>query len=165
MKFIPRILFVLFSFFLFFSPVFGQKTTTKKVVKTAKVVKVAQKTVKKKKRFRRVSAPKTAATEDNFKSFEQTGMACIYSLSLHGTKTANGERFDKNKLTAAHLRLPIGSHVRVTSLTNGKSVELRINDRGPFSKKYALDMSPAAAKQIGLDFRRGKMKVKIERIR
>ena len=161
MKLLPRILFVFLSFLIIYTPISAQKT----IKKSEKVIKVAQKTVKIKKRHTRVSRKKPIATDGHFESFEQTGMACIYSLRLHGTKTANGERFDKNKLTAAHLRLPNGSHVRVTSLLNGKSVVLRINDRGPFSKKYALDMSPAAAKQIGLDFRRGKMKVKIERIR
>ncbi len=162
MKLFPRILLVLLSFLGICAPILGQKTTKNK---TAKVVKVGHKTLKKKTRALRTVRKKPVTTDEHFKTFEQTGVACIYSLSLHGTKTANGERFDKNKLTAAHLRLPIGSHVRVTSLTNGKFVELRINDRGPFSKKYALDMSPAAAKQIGLDFKRGKMKVKIERIR
>jgi rare lipoprotein A len=158
-KWIGRILFILlFSVFSQLS-IFSQ-TVKKASAKKAKFVRVAKKkTIKKRKK---IVSPNSNNT---FTAFEQTGWACIYSNSLHGTKTANGERFDKNKLTAAHLKLPIGSIVRVTSLLNGKSVDLRINDRGPFSKKYMLDMSPAAARSIGLDFKRGKMKIKVERIK
>jgi rare lipoprotein A len=92
------------------------------------------------------------------------GRACIYSNDLHGSTTASGERFNKNALTAAHLNLPLGTNVRVTSLETGKSVVVRINDRGPFSKKYVLDMSPSAAQKIGLTTTQGTMNVKIEKI-
>jgi rare lipoprotein A len=92
------------------------------------------------------------------------GKACIYSNSLHGSATASGEKFNKDGLTAAHLDLPLGSNVRVTSLETGKSVVVRINDRGPFSKKYVLDMSPLAAQKIGLTFTKGTMNVKIEQL-
>ncbi|MEN9612045.1 MAG: hypothetical protein RLZZ628_2859 [Bacteroidota bacterium] len=92
------------------------------------------------------------------------GRACVYSTSLHGSSTASGERFSQNALTAAHLKLPLGTHVRVTSLETGKSVMVRINDRGPFSKKYVLDMSQSAAQKIGLTLNKGTMNVKIEKI-
>ncbi|NJN34533.1 MAG: septal ring lytic transglycosylase RlpA family protein [Saprospiraceae bacterium] len=94
----------------------------------------------------------------------QTGLACIYSEKLHGGKTASGERFDKNKLTAAHLKFKLGTKVRVINLTTKKSVIVRINDRGPFTKKFLIDLSPAAAKAIGFSYRQGVAKVRIERI-
>jgi rare lipoprotein A len=92
------------------------------------------------------------------------GRACVYSTSLNGSATASGERFSQNALTAAHLKLPLGTNVRVTSLETGKSVMVRINDRGPFSKKYVLDMSQSAAQKIGLTLSKGTMNVKIEKI-
>jgi rare lipoprotein A len=94
----------------------------------------------------------------------QSGRACIYSNNLHGSATATGERFNKNALTAAHLHLPLGSRVRVTSVETGKSVVVRINDRGPYAKKFILDMSPAAAQKIGLSAGKGTMAVKIQKI-
>ncbi len=100
----------------------------------------------------------------SLKTHAQTGLACIYSQNLHGRKTASGERFDKNKLTAAHLKFKLGTKVRVTNLTTKKSVVVRINDRGPFTKKFLIDLSPAAAKAIGFSFRQGVAKVRVERI-
>jgi rare lipoprotein A len=64
--------------------------------------------------------------------------------------TASGERFDKHKLTAAHRTLPMGTMVRVTNTHNGKSVVVRINDRGPYSKKRIIDLSEAAARELGM---------------
>jgi rare lipoprotein A len=66
----------------------------------------------------------------------------------YGSRTASGERFAPNKLTAAHRTLPLGTLVRVTNLRNGRSVVVRINDRGPFTKGRTIDVSPAAAKQL-----------------
>jgi rare lipoprotein A len=74
--------------------------------------------------------------------------------------TANGERFNKNGLTAAHRKLPFGTKVKVTNLRNGKSVIVRINDRGPFIKGRMIDLSLGAAKVIGLT-KSGIAKVKI----
>ena len=91
---------------------------------------------------------------------QQTGFACIYSKNLCGGKTASGERFDCDKLTAAHLKLKMGAKIQVTNLENGKTVVVKINDRGPYSKKYILDLSPAAAKKIGLTYQQGRAKVK-----
>lgn len=80
----------------------------------------------------------------------QRGEAVWYGGELHGSPTASGERFDKNKLTAAHRTLPLGTTVRVTNEKNGKSVTVRVNDRGPFGKrKYRIiDVSEAAAKVL-----------------
>ena len=85
-----------------------------------------------------------------------TGWASYYKM---GKWTANGERYNPNGLTAAHRTLPFGTKVLVTNLGNGKSVIVRINDRGPFSKKRVLDLSFGAAKIVGLT-RAGVAKVK-----
>lgn len=77
----------------------------------------------------------------------QTGMASYYKS---GKRTANGERFNPHGLTAAHRTLPFGTRVLVTNLKNGKSVIVRINDRGPFSHGRVIDLSLGAAKVVGL---------------
>lgn len=81
---------------------------------------------------------------------EQTGEASWYGRYHHGRKTANGERFDQNRLTAAHPTLPLGTQATITNLDNGKSVRVIINDRGPYAKGRDLDLSRAAARQIGV---------------
>jgi rare lipoprotein A (peptidoglycan hydrolase) len=80
----------------------------------------------------------------------QRGEAVWYGGELHGSPTSSGERFDKHKMTAAHRTLPLGTTVRVTNEKNGKSVTVRVNDRGPFGKrKYRIiDVSEAAAKVL-----------------
>lgn len=89
------------------------------------------------------------------------GIATYYSDKFQGRKTANGEKYNKKELTAAHLTLPFNTRIKVTCLDTKKSVVVRINDRGPHAKGRALDMSRAAAEKIGL-IKRGKAKVKIE---
>ncbi len=79
-----------------------------------------------------------------------TGLASWYGAKHHGKRTASGEIFDQNKFTAAHRTLPWGSIVRVTNLENGKAVEVRINDRGPFTKGRLIDLSRAAARAVGM---------------
>ena len=76
-----------------------------------------------------------------------TGMASYYKS---GKQTANGERFNPNGLTAAHRTLPFGTKLRVTNLRTGKSVVVRINDRGPFIKGRVIDLSLGAAKLVGM---------------
>ncbi len=78
------------------------------------------------------------------------GTASFYGKEFHGRKTASGEIFDMYKLTAAHKTLPFGSRVRVTNLENGRSVVVRINDRGPFKKGRIIDLSFEAARRIGM---------------
>ncbi len=80
--------------------------------------------------------------------FEQVGMASYYARSLHGRQTASGERYNENALTAAHPRLPFGTRLKVTNLKNGRSVEVRVNDRGPFVKRRVIDLSYAAARKL-----------------
>jgi rare lipoprotein A len=83
-------------------------------------------------------------------SFVQEGIASYYAEEFHGRKTSNGETFDMNALTAAHQTLPFGTLVRVTNKATGKSVVVRINDRGPFLKDRIIDLSRGAAEKIGM---------------
>ncbi len=81
----------------------------------------------------------------------QVGLASWYGGRFHGRKTASGERFDQNALTAAHRTLPFGTKVRVTNIKNGRSVILRINDRGPFGRRTRiLDVSRGAARRLDM---------------
>jgi peptidoglycan lytic transglycosylase len=82
-------------------------------------------------------------------AFEQTGVASWYGRHHHGKRTASGEAYDMNGLTAAHRTLPLGTRVRVTNLDNGRSVDVRINDRGPFAGNRLIDLSYAAARRLG----------------
>jgi rare lipoprotein A len=79
------------------------------------------------------------------------GLASYYSTSLDGTLTANGEIFRNKQLTAAHLTLPLGCWIEVRSRATGKKIRLRVNDRGPYVKKFCLDLSQAAARALGVD--------------
>ncbi len=90
-----------------------------------------------------------------------SGVASWYGPGFHGRRSASGEVFDQNALTAAHRTLPFGTRVRVTSLASGQSVVVRINDRGPFGHGRVIDLSAAAAAQIGLRAR-GVGRVQIE---
>lgn len=78
------------------------------------------------------------------------GLASYYGAGLQGRPTASGETFDKEQFTAAHRRLPFGTCVRVTFVPTGRSVEVRINDRGPFVANRIIDVSEAAARELGL---------------
>lgn len=91
----------------------------------------------------------------------ETGVASFYSDKFNGRRTANGEIFHNKKLTAAHRTLPFGTYVKVTALWNGRSVVVKINDRGPFIKGRVIDLSKAAAAKLHL-IGRGVGKVDIE---
>ena len=93
----------------------------------------------------------------------QKGVASWYGREEQGKKTANGERFDRHELTAASRRLPFNSVVRVTNEDNGRSVQVRINDRGPFVKGRVLDVSEAAADTLDMK-KAGTVPVKIEMV-
>jgi rare lipoprotein A len=82
--------------------------------------------------------------------FYQKGLASYYDSSLKGHKTANGERYDPDLLTAANKTLPINTIVKVTAMKTGLSVVVRINDRGPYAHNRIIDLSEAAAKKIGI---------------
>ena len=77
------------------------------------------------------------------------GQASWYGPGFHGKKTASGERFNQNAMTAAHKTLPLGTKVRVTNKRNGRSIVVRINDRGPYAHGRVLDLSKGAASQLG----------------
>ena len=81
--------------------------------------------------------------------YDETGIASWYGPTFYGHSTANGERFDANSLTAAHRTLPMPVNVRVTNLDNGKSLVVRVNDRGPFAKGRIIDLSERAATLLG----------------
>ncbi|MGY8986661.1 MAG: septal ring lytic transglycosylase RlpA family protein, partial [Sphingomonadales bacterium] len=93
--------------------------------------------------------------------YEEFGMASWYGPNFHGRPTANGEKFDMNKLTAAHRTLPLPSYIRVTNLANGRTVVLRVNDRGPFANDRILDVSRRGAQLLGYKDK-GVQKVKVE---
>ena len=78
----------------------------------------------------------------------EEGEASYYADALHGNLTASGEAYDKDALTAAHRTLPFGTQVKVTNLENGRSVVVRINDRGPHVKSRLIDVSGAAARKL-----------------
>ncbi|MBI4514510.1 MAG: septal ring lytic transglycosylase RlpA family protein [Deltaproteobacteria bacterium] len=80
----------------------------------------------------------------------QTGVASWYGPGFHGNPTSSGEIYDQDDLTAAHPSLPLGSRVAVTNLQNGRSVEVRVNDRGPFVAGRVIDLSRAAARHLGM---------------
>ena len=88
------------------------------------------------------AAPATIAGEN--------GLAAVYNDRLQGHKTASGEIYDRGKLTAAHKTLAFGTKVRVTNTKNGKSVVVRINDRGPKQDNRVLDITPRAARALGI---------------
>lgn len=93
-----------------------------------------------------------------------SGVASYYGKRFHGRLTANGERFNMNAMTAAHKTLPFGTKVRVTNSRNGRSVVVRINDRGPFIRGRTIDLSRGAAQKIGM-ISTGHARVKLEIVR
>jgi rare lipoprotein A len=94
-------------------------------------------------------------------SYDRVGTASWYGADFHGLKTANGEVFDMNRISAAHPTLPLPSMVRVTNLENGRSIVLRVNDRGPFAGDRLIDLSRAAARELGYE-RNGLAKVRVQ---
>jgi rare lipoprotein A len=99
----------------------------------------------------------------SLQTFKQRGMASWYGKKFHGQKTASGELYDMYKMTAAHPTLPIPSYARVTRVANGKSVVVRINDRGPFHTGRIVDLSYAAAYKLGY-IQAGSAEVTIEAV-
>ncbi|MBB1127111.1 septal ring lytic transglycosylase RlpA family protein [Thiospirillum jenense] len=104
-----------------------------------------------------LTAPAVAAGSDMI----QNGVASYYHDSLDGNKTASGQRYDRNVLSAAHKTLPLGTRVRVTDVKTGKSVIVRVNDRGPFVRGRIIDLSWRAARQLRIT-KKGIAKVKVE---
>ena len=94
-------------------------------------------------------------------NYAETGIASWYGPNFHGKYTANGELYDMNALTAAHKTLPLPSIVRVTNLDNGRSIKIKVNDRGPFVKGRIIDMSRRGAQLLGFD-NKGTARVRVE---
>ena len=103
------------------------------------------------------------AAVDPVSGTAERGLASWYGHRFHGRRTASGERFDMHAFTAAHRTLPLGSFARVTLTGNGKSVVVRITDRGPHAARRIIDLSRAAAVQLGL-LQRGTGEVLVERV-
>ena len=105
--------------------------------------------------------PEVEVTPDSKPLLVETGIASWYGAPYHNRRGSNGEIYDMNAMTAAHRTLPLGSIVRVTNLESGKSAVVRITDRGPFIEGRIIDLSQAAAKQIGL-VKKGTGKIRVE---
>ncbi|MCF8468914.1 MAG: septal ring lytic transglycosylase RlpA family protein, partial [Sneathiella sp.] len=99
--------------------------------------------------------------EDN--AYDETGIASWYGEPFHGRPTANGAIYDMHQLTAAHKTLPLPTDVRVTNLENGRSIIVTVNDRGPFAHSRIIDLSYAAAKQLGI-IEKGTAKVRVQAV-
>jgi rare lipoprotein A len=104
-------------------------------------------------------SPVTAKATKSTKSMN--GLAAVYSDKFIGRKTASGQKFCQRQLTAAHRSLPLGTKVRVTNIRNSKSIEVCINDRGPFHARRVIDLSTAAAEKVGMG-KKGIALVKLE---
>ncbi|WP_299394684.1 septal ring lytic transglycosylase RlpA family protein [Pelagibius sp.] len=94
-------------------------------------------------------------------SYDETGIASWYGPGFHGKRTANGEIYDQNAMTAAHRTLPMPSLVQVTNLENGRSIQVRINDRGPFAHGRIIDLSKKGAELLGF-VRQGTARVRVQ---
>ena len=115
-------------------------------------------TVSKKDETSLVSKPEVSEKKGKH---SQSGVASYYSKGLHGSRTASGERHNSNEMVAAHKSLPFGTKVKVTNLSNGKEVIVKINDRGPFAKGRVIDLSYGAFSKIESPGK-GLTKVKLE---
>ena len=107
------------------------------------------------------SKAKTAATAAKKSTPSMKGVAAVYADMLQGRKTANGQTFSQHSLTAAHRSLPLGTTVRVTNLRNKRSVDVRVTDRGPWHRGRIIDLSKAAARELGM-IRTGQALVQLE---
>ena len=96
--------------------------------------------------------------------YDQTGVASWYGPGFHGKRTANGEEYNQNAMTAAHPTLPMPTIVKVTNLENGRSIVVRINDRGPFADDRIIDLSKEAARRIDM-IRHGTARVRVRVLR
>jgi len=95
--------------------------------------------------------------------YRETGLASYYAHRFHGRRTASGETYLEDRLTAAHRWLPFGTRLKVTNLTNGREVHVKVNDRGPFVQGRIIDLSYAAAQELKM-IRPGVVKVAVEEI-
>ena len=108
-------------------------------------------------------AERTVGTQRSGDGFEEIGQASWYGEQHQGRATASGATFDMNQLTAAHRTLPLGTNVRVTNLDNGRSIEVVINDRGPYVGTRVIDLSREAARRLQMEHE-GLAPVRIEQL-
>lgn len=101
-----------------------------------------------------------STSKSSSKLISETVYATYYARKFEGRKTTSGVRYRRSKMTAAHLSLPFGTIVTVTNPANGESVDVEVNDRGPHSRKFKIDLSEAAAKALGF-YKKGVAKVEI----
>ncbi|WP_237421238.1 septal ring lytic transglycosylase RlpA family protein [Flavobacterium sp. Sd200] len=109
-----------------------------------------------------IKATITTAAEPTLTPYKKDVLATYYADKFNGRKTSSGERFNNAKYTAAHMKLPFGTMVRVTNEANGKFVDVKVNDRGPYSKKLEIDLTKKAFMEIATKKSSGYFKVKIE---
>jgi rare lipoprotein A len=122
----------------------------------------SSKTVAKKKKTTSEKDKSVAETSSTVSTMATSGVASYYHNKFNGRKTASGEVFSNNKLTAAHRTYPFGTYLKVTNVANGKSVVVKVNDRGPFTKGKELDLSRKAFMDITDNPNKGNLQVNIE---
>jgi len=134
--------------------VFGSSTSEDETAKLSPRIVALGEPVPKGGGVRKIGDPYVAAGETvvprEDPDYDQAGIASWYGEMFHGRKTANGEVYDMDALTAAHPTLPLPSYVKVTHLGNGRSLILRVNDRGPFRRNRIIDLSRRAATLLGI---------------
>ena len=136
-----------------------------KMAQQRKATHRSSKTVVKKKKTTSEKDKSVADASSTVSTMATTGVASYYHNKFNGRKTASGEVFSNNKLTAAHRTYPFGTYLKVTNVANGKSVVVKVNDRGPFTKGKDLDLSRKAFMQITDNPNKGNLQVLIEVIR
>lgn len=133
-----------------------------KVAQQRKATHKNSKMVVKKKKTTSEKDKSVAETSSAVSTMATTGVASYYHNKFNGRKTASGEVFSNNKLTAAHRIYPFGTYLKVTNVANGKSVVVKVNDRGPFTKGKELDLSRKAFMDITDNPNKGNLQVNIE---
>lgn len=133
-----------------------------KMAQQQKATHKSSKMVVKKKKTTSEKDKSVAETSSAVSTMATTGVASYYHNKFNGRKTASGEVFSNNKLTAAHRTYPLGTYLKVTNVANGKSVVVKVNDRGPFTKGKELDLSRKAFMDITDNPNKGNLQVNIE---
>ncbi|XTB52167.1 septal ring lytic transglycosylase RlpA family protein [Fusobacterium nucleatum] len=133
-----------------------------KMAQQRKATHKSSKMVVKKKKTTSEKDKSVAETSSAVSIMATTGVASYYHNKFNGRKTASGEVFSNNKLTAAHRTYPFGTYLKVTNVANGKSVVVKVNDRGPFTKEKELDLSRKAFMDITDNPNKGNLQVNIE---
>ena len=133
-----------------------------KMAQQRKATHKSSKTVAKKKKTTSEKDKSVAETSSTVSTMATSGVASYYHNKVNGRKTASGEVFSNNKLTAAHRTYPFGTYLKVTNVANGKSVVVKVNDRGPFTKGKELDLSRKAFMDITDNPNKGNLQVNIE---